>query len=402
MSGPGYRSRSKRHRSRRSGFLKRAFLLSPFVFLALTGRVGVQDVSALIDQSEGNTPRWMATLQTAQYATNVPITYSAGSRSSDDPMSAPQVAITSAARGMQQTVVKGLGRLARDNMPSVIPDHIIIDRSHKGDRYISKASNITKMQQAAGQVYALPSLIGTSTPKALPQVAFVKPQPFSDRQSKMMADAASKPDGTPIDLQKIMMASNAAAASFSLVSAYAPETAHDTSEPFNALFGDKYEQGPPPPEDPENPHWWAMKPLPLSVQEPKEQRCLAEAIYYESRGEPEAGQVAVGQVVLNRVKNPAYPNTICEVVYQNRHKLNRCQFSFACDGIRHRVTSPEAWLKAKKVASDVTDGKQYSKMIAASTHYHAVYVTPRWASQMSKRGKIGDHIFYMTYGGGWN
>ena len=112
--------------------------------------------------------------------------------------------------------------------------------------------------------------------------------------------------------------------------------------------------------------------------------------------------MAVAQVVLNRVKNPAYPDSICGVVYQNRHKRNRCQFSFACDGIKDRISSPTAWATAQKLARDVADGKRYSKMVDASTHYHATYVNPRWAKSMAKRGKVGLHIFYKTYAGGWN
>ncbi|MEC9401648.1 MAG: cell wall hydrolase, partial [Pseudomonadota bacterium] len=78
------------------------------------------------------------------------------------------------------------------------------------------------------------------------------------------------------------------------------------------------------------------------------------------------------------------------------------QFSFACDGIKDRISSPTAWATAQKLARDVADGKRYSKMVDASTHYHATYVNPRWAKSMAKRGKVGLHIFYKTYAGGWN
>ena len=79
-------------------------------------------------------------------------------------------------------------------------------------------------------------------------------------------------------------------------------------------------------------------------------KCLATAIYFEARSEPESGQIAVAQVVLNRVKNPAYPNTVCGVVYQNKDKRNRCQFSFACDGIRDRISEQRAWSSAQALA----------------------------------------------------
>ena len=112
--------------------------------------------------------------------------------------------------------------------------------------------------------------------------------------------------------------------------------------------------------------------------------------------------MAVAQVVLNRVKNPSYPDSICGVVYQNRHKRNRCQFSFACDGIKDKIASPAAWSTAQRLSREVLNGSRYSKMVDASTHYHATYVNPRWAKAMAKRGQVGLHIFYKTYAGGWN
>ena len=117
---------------------------------------------------------------------------------------------------------------------------------------------------------------------------------------------------------------------------------------------------------------------------------------------PVDGQAAVSQVVLNRVRNPAYPDTICKVVYQNRHLRNRCQFSFACDGIRDRITEKPEWELAQKVARETVSGQRYLEKVGASTHYHATYVKPRWARHMKRLQKIGQHIFYRTYGGGWS
>jgi spore germination cell wall hydrolase CwlJ-like protein len=150
-------------------------------------------------------------------------------------------------------------------------------------------------------------------------------------------------------------------------------------------------------------HAWMQNSLPASAHEKAQQKCLAEAIYFEARGEPEAGQAAVAQVVLNRVRNPAYPNTICDVVYQNKHLKNRCQFSFACDGIKDRVRAfSRAWRTAQRIAKDVTDGKIWLKDVADSTHYHANYVHPAWGSTMIKKDRVGAHIFYRTRYGGWS
>ncbi|SFO10089.1 Cell wall hydrolase CwlJ, involved in spore germination [Cohaesibacter marisflavi] len=149
-------------------------------------------------------------------------------------------------------------------------------------------------------------------------------------------------------------------------------------------------------------HAWVTNKLPKSSYTKKQKTCLANAIYFESRSEPEDGQIAVGQVVLNRVKNPAYPNSICGVVYQNQHKRNACQFSFACDGIPDRVRSKKAWELAQKLADEVVNEEVWLKSVGSSTHYHATYVHPKWARTMKKRKKIGLHIFYKTYGGGWS
>ncbi|SNY92441.1 Cell Wall Hydrolase [Cohaesibacter sp. ES.047] len=154
--------------------------------------------------------------------------------------------------------------------------------------------------------------------------------------------------------------------------------------------------------DPKGEHAWITNKLPKSSFSKKQKTCLANAIYFESRSEPEKGQIAVAQVVVNRVKNPTYPNSICGVVYQNQHKRNRCQFSFACDRIPDRVRSKKAWDTAWKIANQVVKQEVWLKEIGSSTHYHATYVHPRWARTMKRLDKIGLHIFYKTYGGGWS
>ncbi len=125
-----------------------------------------------------------------------------------------------------------------------------------------------------------------------------------------------------------------------------------------------------------------------------EKRCLAEAIYFEARGESEQGQAAVAQVVLNRVASGLYPTTICGVVYQNRQRRNACQFSFACDGRSLRVDEPDAWRTAVRIADEVSTGATYVSDVGGATHYHANYARPRWARSLEKMDVIGRHIFY--------
>jgi hypothetical protein len=149
-------------------------------------------------------------------------------------------------------------------------------------------------------------------------------------------------------------------------------------------------------------HYWVRSKLPESVHEADEQKCLAEGIYFEARGELERGQAAVAQVILNRVRNPAYPDTICEVVYQNQGWRNRCQFSFACDGVPERVASRSAWRRAVRVAEQVTDGEIWLEEVGDATHYHANYVRPAWGPRMIMTDRVGEHLFYRTRLGGWS
>lgn len=125
-----------------------------------------------------------------------------------------------------------------------------------------------------------------------------------------------------------------------------------------------------------------------------EKNCLARAIYFEARSEPEAGQIAVANVILNRVKSKRYPNTICGVVYDGAHRLNSCQFSFACDGKQDAPRGPKEWAKARKLASRALAGDAYVRVVSTATHYHADYVNPRWSGTMKRLIKIGRHIFY--------
>lgn len=126
----------------------------------------------------------------------------------------------------------------------------------------------------------------------------------------------------------------------------------------------------------------------------REQRCLAEAVYFEARSEPEDGQAAVAQVVLNRARSGLYPSSVCGVVYQNRHKHLACQFTFACEGKSLRITDGDSWRNATRVATAVLEGKTYLADVGAATHYHADYVRPRWARKLKRMDTIGRHTFY--------
>jgi len=124
-----------------------------------------------------------------------------------------------------------------------------------------------------------------------------------------------------------------------------------------------------------------------------EHKCLSEAIYYEARSESRSGQLAVADVVKNRVKSKHFPDTICGVVYQNADRPFACQFSFACDGSMDRAPSGEAWERSQEMAQLSVSGF-VSDLTQNATHYHTVEVDPHWANTLEFKKQVGFHLFY--------
>jgi len=120
--------------------------------------------------------------------------------------------------------------------------------------------------------------------------------------------------------------------------------------------------------------------------------CLAEAVYYEARGEDARGQAAVAQVVLNRVKHPAFPKTVCGVVFQGVGQ-HGCQFSFACDGSMHGRREASAWSRARRIAARALSGVALAE-VGSATHFHTTGVDPAWGGQMRRVAQVGMHVFY--------
>jgi hypothetical protein len=140
--------------------------------------------------------------------------------------------------------------------------------------------------------------------------------------------------------------------------------------------------------DPEALHIVAARPT-----RARELECLTEAVYFEARGESARGQQAVATVIMNRVKNPNFPKTVCGVVYQGAAHRNGCQFSFACDGMAERVVEHTAWTRARGVAARVLSGAVLRE-VGSATHFHATQVDPSWGSQMLRVAQVGLHVFY--------
>ncbi|PDS38879.1 cell wall hydrolase [Rhizobium anhuiense] len=282
------------------------------------------------------------------------------------------------------------------------PDEDRVNRSTKKGRVVA----VEKMQPpkdfSAGSILERTRMLFTPSFDLKDRSAFVKPK-IQGKEIEIATSFYKKQpvvtdNGVPAMLASLVTSNKADV----LATAYAPPAPdYSRQSPFDSILTEQ-DSGRFVPEIGPRDHAWAASVLAPSVFSAREQQCLASGIYFEARGESVKGQAAVAQVILNRVRNPSYPKTICGVVYQNEDWRNRCQFSFACDAIKDRVNSEYHWRVARDVAMAVTAGKIWLPQVGSATHYHAVYVRPKWARTMEKVGRIGLHVFYRTYGGGWS
>lgn len=383
MSGRGI----KKNEGRRSVlmYFKYPFLAASLAVGAVVpSPVAYQDIPALTGTFDEDTPRWMQFIserESEQFA---------------------KYFIPVAKEDTQQFAVNRTGK--SDMQISTLPRRVVAFIQNAGkpkssDRFVSQLPQMAFNGHYGGNALAGLSTTGQSDNSPLGKAA--KRAAVAARVQ--MAQKAKQVE--PISIAKQN--------GIELATAYAPATPQTNEAPFDALLNKPKvsitPSGKPQLSDRElasyaktNPHWWYMRALPKATGSKKELRCLAEAIYFEARSEPRDGQIAVAQVVLNRLKNPTYPNSVCGVVYQNKGKKNACQFSFACDGIPERVTEAGPWAKAKKIAQQIVNGEVSIPEVDASTHYHANYVRPNWAPTMQRKKRIGKHIFYKTYRGGWS
>lgn len=383
--------------------------------VAFPTSVAYQDIASLVVDSINPATRWAMTLGVGPGGESTVV----APRLADVKESSARLEMNGGS-----IVIEGTGEVITGAVggSAFVPDEERIDRSWKGDLPMSVTTPPTERGFSAGSI-TLGDASRPTSPEVPPNTTFeasaaplsvlavsrfISPKPNTE-----VADLAPipvpqhKPDQTALVAasypSRAYTPAETSAAASALLAAYAPDSSVVSQDMFAPLFampGDK----PPAPAPVVHPgdHWWAANPLPASVWNDGEQKCLAEAIYFEARSESRKGQIAVAQVVLNRVKNPAYPDTICKVVYQNRDKYNECQFSFACDGRRDIVFDKSAWRVAKQVAGEVTSGAAWLDDVGTATHYHATYVRPNWASVFTKKAKIGKHIFYQTINGGWS
>ena len=308
----------------------------------------------------------------------------------------------SAGAGMVLPDGRKVAFTAKDKGHEDTPDEDRVNRSTKKGRVVA----VEKMQPpkdfSAGSILERTKMLFTPSFDLKDRSAFVKPK-IKGKEIEIATSFYKKQpvvtdNGVPAMLASLVTSNKADV----LATAYAPPAPdYSRQSPFDSILTEQ-DSGRFVPEIGPRDHAWAASVLAPSVFSAREQQCLASGIYFEARGESVKGQAAVAQVILNRVRNPSYPKTICGVVYQNEDWRNRCQFSFACDAIKDRVNSEYHWRVARDVAMAVTAGKIWLPQVGSATHYHAVYVRPKWARTMEKVGRIGLHVFYRTYGGGWS
>jgi spore germination cell wall hydrolase CwlJ-like protein len=355
-----------------------------------------QDMQSLVSGSEGSNARWNSFVETAvagsTHAAEMPFVDSGITTGtiSGAGMLAP---------GIGAVALRGKGIDAGE-----APDE---DRIVRGD----KKGRIAKMMPVAppkafnaGSVFKRTSMLLNTTVDKNLEMAFAAPE-IKGKEIQIAAafHVREGPRPDPL-LPPVLAALVNNDRTDVLATAYAPpKPDYAEASPFKTLLKDgTADSGRFIPPMANGDYDWVRSPLPPASFSAREQQCLAAGIYFEARGESVKGQAAVAQVILNRVRNPAYPKSICGVVYQNEKWRNRCQFSFACDGIKDRVASREHYEMAEEVALAVTAGKIWLPEVGSSTHYHTTYVSPRWARTMEKMKRIGQHIFYRTYGGGWS
>lgn len=349
------------------------------------------DTASMISQAESNA-RWRAHM------------VAAGAGSVHDAEIAFTDALTTGGHGAGVTLPNGerIAFRGMNDKNGKISDEARVNRVPKKGRVLSVTPIAPPKAFTAGSILQRTSSLMT-LPRGRAHTAFI--EPHLDGREIEIATAfhanspAPAPTGVPTMLASLVTNDSADI----LATAYAPPAPDYAKEsPFASILREDEARGRFIPPVEKDDHEWASMPLPAGVFSAREQKCLAEGIYFEARGESLKGQAAVAQVILNRVRNPEYPPTICGVIYQNDDWRNRCQFSFACDGRRDVVRSQKHWEMAEEIAMAVTAGKIWLSEVGSSTHYHATYVSPRWARSMKRMSRIGLHVFYRTYGGGWS
>ncbi|MBX3576063.1 MAG: cell wall hydrolase [Rhizobiaceae bacterium] len=368
------------------------FILGFGIWIGFPTVAAYQDMAALVSGMEASAPRWNSYVEKS----------AAGSIHAAEMPFIDSSSVTGSIAGAGMTM-PGVGAVAfrgKGVAADIAPDEDRVMRAQKRGRIVKVAPVAPPKSFNAGSVFDRTSSILRPTFDLEEQLAFTAPF-IKGREIEIAAAFHLREDKPAEELPTMVAELINNDTPDILAAAYAPAD-YSKASPFESLLRNKDAEGRFIPPMAQGDHDWMQNPLPATVFTKPEQTCLATAIYFEARGEEVKGQAAVAQVILNRVRNPSYPDTICGVVYQNDSWKNRCQFSFACDGKKDRITSPRHYQLAEQIAMEVTAGRIFLPEIGSSTHYYAEYVSPKWAQRMNRMKQIGLHIFYRTKGGGWS
>lgn len=370
-------------------------IIGAAIFLLSPTTTAYQDMASLLSGSESGQGRWTSYLEKSP----------AGSIQKANMSFVDETAITAGvpASGVQAPGIGAIAINGSQKSPDATPDEDRINRSEKQGRIVSVSKKAPPKAFSAGSILQRSSMLIRPRHGVEVEMAFAKPKIAGKEIEIALAFHKRVPEKAKDDLPPMLASLVNNDQPDILALGYAPAAPdYSKTSPFDSILNEPKESGGRfIPQLGKGDHNWLATPLPPVVFTKEEQKCLATGIYFEARSESVKGQAAVAQVILNRVRNPAYPKTICKVVYQNNDWINRCQFSFACEGRKLNVTEPKQWKVAQEIAMAVTSGRIFLPEIGSATHYHAVYVRANWAHTMKRIDKIGQHIFYRTYGGGW-
>ncbi|MBX3596908.1 MAG: cell wall hydrolase [Rhizobiaceae bacterium] len=378
--------------ARRQPALRSSLLLGFAFLLAFPTVGGRQDIAGLIAGDDSGIARWAGYVQKS----------AAGSvHQAEMPFFDPSLAPDSLSGGGLKA--PGLGTVALRSVrkgSEKTPDESRVNSSEKMGRVLHIQPVAPPKAFSAGSIFDRTSML-EPTLSTHEKLAFAKPdikgKEVQIASAFYLKKSPAEKSRVPSYLAELVNNDRP-----DILAYAANEPDYARASPFASLLKEEANDGRFIPPVGKGDHSWMQRALPASVFSEKEQKCLANAVYFEARGESLRGQAAVAQVVLNRVRNPAYPGSICDVVYQNSTWRNACQFSFACDGRKDVITSREHYKKAQEVAFAVTAGKIFISEVGSSTHYYAQYVSPGWARYMKRMTRIGLHIFYRTKNGGWS
>jgi hypothetical protein len=376
------------------GYASTRFWFSAFFIALMPTSIGYQDIAALLTHRPAVSLPSHRHLIASPFGTIEPATYSYGIRPIGTAMPEPPAIVrVNFDPGSLEPDAWSIGEPLEDE-PAMQVDYPIVNRDHKGDRLPLLNPDTTfalqPVQSLAASAPSPASPFAQTNAGGPPEAPAAGQIGSTDRDASSLAALAFADDDADDLSTQIYFGSGVLGAPSGL-ERWAPGaapimTTQSFAGPGSSLVTGKDESRL---ESPAQRLGLAGK------TRAKAEKCLADAVYFEARGEPLRGQEAVAQVVMNRVFSGYYPNNVCGVVYQNASHYLACQFTFACEHRNlNRIDEPAMWAQAKRIAKDELDGKFWLADIGHATHYHAYWVHPSWVHEMTRLYKLGAHTFY--------